>query len=453
MDHTIIQFNNNFFYQSLLMKPINDMDFSVQYFVIDSRNITDPKKSCFIAIKGPNYDANNFFEDVYRQGVKVFILERYPTLIPKDAIIFIVKDSIATLAKMAQIHKKNLCMPHLMITGSFGKTTTRLMIAQALNYKYPVHTAKKNWNNTIGLPLTILETPLNTKISILEAGMSSKGEIKALSEIVSPDISIITNVGHSHMESFSSLDDIAKAKIEIVEGMKSGSLLIINKNDPYRILFESFAKGDITYFDKDDIIIKKDMELQGFYFSHKKFPGEEFFSKIPGEHLKLNLSILFLCAEILQLPIEYIHRGLESDFSLLENRMNVFEKNGITVIADSYNASLESFESAFQVFSKAKGRKIAVIADILELGLHTEAIHCQLGDMIEFFGTTDHLLAFGSHIKHTCQQFQKTSYTHYESLEFLQMALQDLIKKGDTILIKGSNGMGLSKLVNFFKAL
>lgn len=439
-------FNNEFFENSLKQQAINNRDFVIKYFSSDSRISTDPQLYCFVGIKGQNHDGNDFFDNAYKLGVRVFLLQKTPKHIPSDAIIYLVENTIEAIGKLAHTHRNTLHIPYVLITGSVGKTTTRQMLTAVLRQKYPVHTAQKNWNNEIGVPLTILDTRDDAKISVLEAGMNHLGEISYLSKMVNPEIAIITNIGLSHVEYMGSKDNVAKAKIEIVDGMDTSSVLLINKHDPYRELFESKAKGNIIYFDPKLLKIVNDNGLEGFEFIHQDYPNETFFCPIPGEHLLLNLSIVFALIDTLQIPLDCIHKGLRNIHGL-GNRMSVFEnKRKVTVIADCYNASLESFKAALDVLNKSKGRKIAVVGSVLELGNKSMDVHQEIGQYINTI-KPDLVLATGKDIEFLCNELT-IPYCHFQNKEDIWTALENEIQAGDTVLVKASNGIGLGVIVD-----
>ncbi|MGL4676078.1 MAG: UDP-N-acetylmuramoyl-tripeptide--D-alanyl-D-alanine ligase [Brevinema sp.] len=439
-------FTNHIFEQSLNTIAINNREFVIRYFSNDSRISSDTHLYCFIGIKGERFDGNDYFRDAYRLGVRVFILQKKPSSIPDDALVYLVEDTLEALASLAHSYRKNLQIPHVLITGSVGKTTTRLMLTAILKEKYPVHTAQQNWNNAIGVPLTVLATNKDSKISLLEAGMSAKGEIGYLSQIVNPDIAIITNIGYSHTEFLGGMDAVAEAKIEITEGMSPCSLLLVNKYDPYLPLFRSRTKGNITYFDPKQLVITKDLGLQGFEFQHKNYPEERFFCPIPGSHLLLNLSIIFALIDVLQIPLECIRKGLQNIHGL-GSRMLVFtNKKGAMIIADCYNASLESFKAALDVLAKASGRKIAVIGSVLELGEQSIFVHQEIGKYLNQI-KPDLILAVGEEIKITCREL-KIPYCHFEHKEEIWTVLEKELRSEDTVLVKASNGIGLGVIVS-----
>ncbi|MGL5956058.1 MAG: UDP-N-acetylmuramoyl-tripeptide--D-alanyl-D-alanine ligase [Brevinema sp.] len=439
-------FTNHFFEQSLKTTAINHREFTIRYFSSDSRISSDAHLYCFIGIKGERFDGNDYFHQAYQLGVRVFLLQKKPSSIPSDALIYLVEDTLEALGVLARYHRKSIQIPHILITGSVGKTTTRLMLSAILKEKYPVHTAQKNWNNEIGVPLTILATNYEAKISILEAGMSGRGEISYLSRMVDPEIAVITNIGYSHAEFLGDRDSIAEAKIEITDGMKACSLLLFNKHDPYLSLFQSRAKGNIAYFDPNLLVITKDLGLQGFEFQHQFYPKEIFFCPIPGIHLLLNISIIFALVDVLQIPLECIHKGLKN-IQGLSNRMSVFtNKKGVTVIADCYNASLESFKAALDVLVKASGRKIAVLGSVLELGEQSLYVHKEIGKYLNQI-KPDLILAVGEEIKMTCAELT-IPYCHFEYKEEIWTVLESELQSGDTVLVKASNGVGLGVIVD-----
>ncbi|MGL4367965.1 MAG: UDP-N-acetylmuramoyl-tripeptide--D-alanyl-D-alanine ligase [Brevinemataceae bacterium] len=448
-------FGHEFFKKALGVKPVNESDFMIRNFIINSNIKEDAELSCFVGIKGNRFDGNDFFDQAYNNGVRVFVLEKMPQNIPHDAVIYLVEDTINALALLAAVHKNDLMIPHILITGSVGKTTTRLLIYHILKNKYSVHTAKKNWNNHIGLPLTILETEWDDRLSILEAGMNHPGEIATLSCIVNPEIAVITNIGLSHIEYFEDKDQIAEAKIEIVEGMSSGSVLLINIHDPYKDLFVSRAKGAVKFFNIDDLFIINDLGVEGFIFGHSRYPGEEFFCPIPGKHLLLNLAIVFECVEIFQIPVSFVKKGLnDAAAAEMGDRMRVFSnKIEATVIADCYNASLESFNAAFDVLNLSEGRRIAVIGSILELGTQSYNIHRQLGEILQEKKCADLVLAVGEDMSAVCAELKTIPYCHFLDKEDVWEVLKNELKQGDTVLVKASNGMGLDVIVKALEAL
>ncbi|MGL4393764.1 MAG: UDP-N-acetylmuramoyl-tripeptide--D-alanyl-D-alanine ligase [Brevinema sp.] len=442
-------FNNQFFEKVLNIKATHDIPFTIKSFTIDSRVEDKEHSYCFVGIAGENFDGNDFFQSAYDNGVRVFLLQKNPQNIPADAVVYLVEDTIIAIADLARAYEDQLDLTSILITGSVGKTTTRLMIHHVLKQYFATHTAKKNWNNHIGLPMTILETPSSTDVSVLEAGMSARGEIKHLSEIVRPDIAVITNIGYSHAEHIGGMDQVAECKIEIVEGMGAESVLLINQQDPYKELFISKAKGQVRFFNPDDLQIIEDLRLQGFKFTHKKYPNEIFLCPVAGKHLLLNLAIMFECVDLLNVPIKCVNQGLKELPESLFGRMRIFTNhNDVTVIDDCYNASLESFKAALDVLSNTnEGRRIVVMGDVLELGAQSEKVHREIGRKISELKNIDLVLAVGEQMSYACSEL-RVPYCHFMDKVDIWEVLKKELQAKDTVLVKASNGMKLSVLVS-----
>ncbi|MGL5722011.1 MAG: UDP-N-acetylmuramoyl-tripeptide--D-alanyl-D-alanine ligase [Brevinema sp.] len=438
-------FDQTFFEESLQMK--SPRSFVVRYFLSDTRTITEPDLSCFLGIKGENFDGSDYAAQAYEKGIRVFVVGKDVNL-PEDAVVFLVPNVVEALGKLAANHKARLMIPHVLITGSVGKTTTRAICTAILSQKYMVHTAKKNFNNEIGLPLTILETSEGAKASVLEAGMNSKGEIGRLSHIVRPEIAIITNIYLIHAGPLGGLEGVAQAKGEIVEGMDSSSILLINKEDPFCEFFTQKAHGKIHYFCQSDITIKTDKLAEGFIFTHKNYPNEEFFCPLPGVHLALNLAIGFALAEIFNTPSSLIRSGLDSLMPLPE-RMDIYTKENTTVIADCYNASLPSFKAALDVLKKSPKPRTAIIGDILELEKFAPQIHQEIMEYILQTKCADFVLAHGPHMTDALAKMPlNIPYEIIDDLSVLKQKLENLYPKGGAVLIKASHGMKFTTLID-----
>lgn len=437
-------FDHTFFEKTL--GQVSKKDFVIRYFLTDSRNLAEPALSCFVGIKGETFDGSDYAAQAYGQGIRVFVLSKAPNL-PEDAIVFLVPDTLKALGALAAAHKKRLLIPHILITGSVGKTTTRLLCAAVLKQKYPVHTAKKNFNNEIGLPLSILETPAEAKASVLEAGMSSKGEIARLSRIVNPEIAIITNVHLIHAGPLGGIDGVAEAKGEITEGMGPNSLLLLNEKDPFKGKLTSKAKGGVQFFDPSALKITKNLGVKGFFFSHTLYEDISFFCPLAGEHLLLNLAAVFAVAELFNVPPYLIKKGIE-EIPPLPERMNFLQKGKTLVIADFYNASLPSFKAALDVLKNSPKPRTAVVGDILELGDFAESLHRQLMQYIIDEGCADSLWVHGfESIKAAASFKEKIPVREFPVFQTLRETLPELYPLGGSVLIKASHGMGFSALL------
>lgn len=438
-------FDEKFFAQALGLEQ-SEQTFTIRHIVSDSRYIPQAKLSCFAGVKGENFDGSDYAPKAYQQGVRVFLLGKHIPL-PPDAAVFIVPNVVQALGKLAKAHKERLMIPHILITGSVGKTSTRLMAAAVFSQKYPIHTAKKNFNNEIGLPLSILETASEARASILEAGMNSSGEIGRLSLITKPEIAVITNIHLIHSGHVGNLEAIAQAKTEIVEGMDKASILIINENEPFKEMIIKKAKGKVIFFRPSALTLIQDKGSTGFSFSHSSYPDMEFFCPLAGTHLFLNLAIVFTLAELFNIPPVLIKNGLQN-MEPISERMSFLKKENATVISDCYNASLPSFKAALDVLKKSEAPRTAVMGDILELGSFSESIHDELMDYLIYNNCADRVLIFGPCMSTAAQKRKDLSLVKiYPKLEELRRTLPQLYQEGGTILIKASHGMHFSLLL------
>ncbi|MGA2142718.1 MAG: Mur ligase family protein, partial [Brevinematales bacterium] len=246
-----------FIEKSLKIPPIkigHPKNSIVEGFSIDSREITP--NQCFVAINGENYNGHNFIRESNIKGVRFFIVQNdYKNKVKKylhNSYIIPVKDTVESLSMLAKSYKKHIFASSIGITGSSGKTTTRELISLLLSSKYNVHTSKKNYNNDIGLPLTILQAPPETHILVLEMGMNHRGELKKLSETAEPLLGLITNVGYAHIGMFGSLEKIAEAKAEIFSGIHRHGIALLNRDDGFLEYFKKISPVDTIEFGLSD---------------------------------------------------------------------------------------------------------------------------------------------------------------------------------------------------------
>ncbi|MCX7821640.1 MAG: UDP-N-acetylmuramoyl-tripeptide--D-alanyl-D-alanine ligase [Brevinematales bacterium] len=408
---------------------------------IDSREIDE--NSCFLAIKGERFDGHNFVKDCVNKGVKYFILnKKYKNKIKENGYFWFVKDNIKALGQLAKKYKNEIFANSVAITGSSGKTTTRELIVSILSKKYNIHTAKKNFNNEIGLPLTILEAKPETHIFVLELGMNHRGEIHRLSKIVSPFASVITNIGYAHIGNLGSRENIAKAKAEIFDGMNKGGYAFLNKDDDFYEFLKKISPCEVIDFSIKDIQIIENKGIDGFTIDYK---GEKIEFSLPGFHNISNLAAALKVAEFFNVDPKNIAEAIKN-FKPVKGRNEVV-KGKITLINDAYNANPASMKASLLVLSSSnKGRKIAVLSDMLELGKYEVKLHEELGEWINTQKPCETIFCYGKLSKIMADKIKNIKVFWFDNKEKMIEELKSFVQEGDIILFKASHSMGLEEV-------
>jgi len=427
----------------------------VSHISTDTRNME--KNSLFVAISGERFDGHDFAEQAVQNGA-VLVLALEGKNIPDTVPAIFVPDTIKALGKLASAYRDMFDIPVIAVTGSVGKTSTKDMIASILSTHFKVHKTKGNFNNEIGVPLSVLEMDETHEVAVFELGMRGFGEISELSGIVKPDIAVITNVGISHIERLGSRQNILKAKLEILDGLKKNGTVILNGDDellsglrgllPYKTLFYGINEGqDIWACDLSS------QGEEGVNFTIQTQTSEmELFIPAPGIHNVYNALAGIAVAQTLNLSEAEIREGLMS-FSSSRLRMNIEVKNGIKFINDSYNAAPSSMKAALDVLCEiGKGkRKWAVLGDMLELGEWAEEAHKEIGRLVSRM-SIDYLVGIGSlarwYIKGAEEnKGNKTTPILFASISDAKPYIKTLMQEGDVLLFKGSRRMNLDILV------
>lgn len=409
----------------------------------------------YIAIKGDSFDGNLFWRDAFNNGASCAIVsnieiteeekEKY-----KNKSIIKVKDTMEALYEIAKAKRKMYNIPIIAITGSVGKTSTKDIVASVVSKKYKTLKTLGNNNNNIGLPFTILRLK-DEEAMVLEMGMNHFGEISLLTKVAKPDICIITNIGTSHIGNLGSRENILKAKLEILEGCKNPKIIINNDND----LLNRWAKENKENYEIYTYGIKEKSDLNAYdiELSEEKssfmcnIDSEQTKINVPvgGEHFILNALCAVSCGKILDIEKDKIVKGIE-EFELTKRRMDIKNINGIKVINDAYNASLESMKASISYLASLEGtRKIAVLGDMFELGEYSDKLHKEVGKEVAK-NKIDLLFCAGKYSKNIVNEaiesgMNENNVYYMENKENLLEKLETIIKKGDTILVKASNGM------------
>lgn len=419
----------------------------------DSRKLRQGE--LFVALRGEKFDGNDFLRELNGRAAAA-LCERYDK--QADYPQFVVPNAKRALGRLAKYYKENAGKPVLTVavTGSVGKTTTKEMTALALSAGHRVCKTEGNFNNDIGLPLTLLSVGAEDTALVCEMGMSFPGEIRYLAGLACPDIAMITNIGISHIENFGSREQIRNAKCEILQGLKPNGVLILNGDEPLlreigamqRILWVGMgAENDIR---PEEVSLSAD----GIAFTAVVF-GDRYKVFLPcvGAHNVTNALFALAAAYAARVELPSAVRAL-ARYQPVGLRQKILRTDtGVTVIADCYNASAESMASALQVLRDlpAKGRRIAVLGDMLELGGQSEPAHLRVGEQAAGMGT-DVLFLYGDRAE-TVAHGAAESGMNLETIKIYrdktEMAreIKNFIRSGDIVLFKASRGMKFEEVI------
>lgn len=429
-------------------------------FSKDTRQINEG--DVYVGIKGEKFDGSLFYEEALKQGAKVCLLgeiELQEEVYKKyeGATIITVKDTLKALQKLASYKRSLYDIPVVAITGSVGKTSTKDMVASVVMQSYHVLKTQGNYNNQIGLPLTILGLKDHTAL-VVEMGMSEAGEISKLTNIAKPNICVITNVGTAHIGNLGSRENILKAKLEILEGLsKDGTLVINNDND----LLHKWNMENNTYqvidfgIENQSKVMAKDINLKEYESNFlTNINGETVEVTVPvsGVHFVYNALCAICVGETLHISKEHILKGIK-EFELSKNRMEIIEnKDGVTIINDCYNANFDSMKASIESLSRMNAKqKIAVLGDMLELGEYSKDLHEKVGIEVAK-NKIDLLITVGKEARNIAKQaimegMDQDKIYQLETIEEAIRIIKEQSQKGDAILVKASNGMNFKRIV------
>jgi UDP-N-acetylmuramoyl-tripeptide--D-alanyl-D-alanine ligase len=413
---------------------------------IDSRTIKDGE--LFIALRGNKFNGHDFLQEALTKGDGAIVSHLPANLIERKTII-LVEDTLRALQRLATYMRSRRNIPVIGITGSNGKTTTKELVASVLSSTYKVLKNTGNLNNHIGLPLTLTKIQDDDEVVVLEMGASGPGEIKDLCSIAMPDYGILTNLSPSHLEGFKDMDTLRKTKLEILEDIK---VAIVNADDTFLMdgIQSSGFKGKILKYGINNMadVYATDIRLEkngSTFVLHIGNDSVEVCSKISGKFNIYNLLASAAIGFIFNIKIENIKSALES-FKGVPMRFEVKEDKGIQIISDVYNANPASMEEAIKELVRLKkGRAIAVLGDMLELGSYEKEAHKRLVKWISEL-PVDILIAVGPVMSSVASEFKGEVYKSKDSLEAKKI-LKDICIEGDTVLIKGSRGMFMERVL------
>lgn len=428
-------------------------DFSGKISVLgvgtDSRKIKTGE--VFIALNGLNMDGHEYVDIAYKNGAILSIVSRK---IDSNIPQIIVEDTYLALKSLAEYYRTLFDISIIAVTGSTGKTSTKEMIGAVLEQKFNVHKTRMNFNNEIGLPLTVFEMNRENEVSILEMGMNNLGEIKALTQIARPTIGVITNIGSAHIENLGSKENILKAKMEMTTYFNENSLLIINSDDEFlsRIEKDKYDIIKISMNNNGDYNAFDIVNLGGngveFSCYYKKVVNK-FKINSPGKHNVYNALCAIAIGEIFNMEVETIKLGIEN-YKSVGQRMNIINmEQDIKIINDCYNANPDSMKAALDVLVTFEDRRrIALLGDMLELGSYSVEAHEQIGNYLK--DKCDILISVGNEAIHMYNKAKKYVDAHYfRTKDEAKDYISSIIKAGDVILIKASRGMKMENITNY----
>ncbi|KUP04522.1 UDP-N-acetylmuramoyl-tripeptide--D-alanyl-D-alanine ligase [Bacillus coahuilensis m2-6] len=439
-----------------IVGALNDVslfkDQLVHGVIIDTRKLT--AGNLFVPFKGENVDGHTFVRDVLEKGAGAAFWEKSAGPAPEGLPVIVVEDSLVALQTLSKAYRNELNVKVVGVTGSNGKTTTKDILFALLSTKYRVHKTEGNYNNHIGLPLTILSLPEDSEVAVLEMGMSGFGEIRELTQIALPDAAIITNIGESHLQDLGSREGISKAKFEIVEGLKSEGLFVYNGDEP---LLQERVKGyggskETFGRHSSNTMYPTKLAPSGFGTTFSvNVSDEEFHLPILGEHNVMNTMGAMLIAKFFGVGFGDMQKGL-STLKLTGMRLEVSTgAKGETIINDAYNASPSSTKAAIDLLQtiSTTGKRYFVVSDMLELGPNEEAFHHEVGtyvtddiDCVLTYGPLSSFIAEGAK-----ETLPEDRVIHFDEKSALIAYLKVVVKSDDTVLVKASRGMKMEEVV------
>jgi len=429
---------------------------------IDSRRLTP--RDLFVAIKGETHDGHRFADDVVRKGGRGLLLARarLPELpwarwIEKNVVCILVDDTIDALGLLAAYHRNRNNVAVVAITGSNGKTTTRQMTAAVVSQRFPTLSTRKNFNNNIGLPLTLLELCPDHRWAVVELGMNAPGEIAALAGICRPNIGVITNVAPAHLEGVGSIEGVMHAKGELLDKIDSDGTAVLNADDPLVLHLAQKSNREVLLF---GVAAQADIRAEAIDASARDsrfdlvLPGDRvrIVLKIPGAFMLSNALAAAAAGVKIGLAPAEIKAGLEN-FVPAESRMNILTtQTGIHVIDDTYNANPGSMAAALATLKtlRRQQRAFFVTGDMRELGQHAEVLHRELGALCARSGI-DGLFVTGDFAAVVARGARETGMNDRAIVrgakDELLYALRRTLKPGDWVLVKGSRAMAMEDVV------
>lgn len=428
----------------LSAKCVGD-DIQVKGISTDTRTIKGGE--LFVALKGPNFDGHNFIKEALGKGAAACLVQ---TSVDAEHLI-LTKDTHQALGLLAKAWRQRFKQPVIAITGSNGKTTVKEMIASIVSQQQTVMATHGNLNNDIGVPLTLFRLNENYDVVVIEMGANHSGEIEYLTNIALPDIAVLTNVGAAHLEGFGSLENTAKAKAEIFQGLSKNGFAIINTDDAFSEYFKDVTtEYKVISFgikNKADVMCEWESGIEGSSLNVSTPVGRcEIKLKLLGRHNVMNALASIAAAIAADISLEQIVKGLE-ELKPVNGRLQI--KRGLNnsrVIDDTYNANPTSLHAALNVLHDFSGKRFLALGDMGELGNHAADLHIDAGIYAKQSGV-DSLFSYGELAEKAAKEFGDNGFC-YDKHEDMIDALRDELTQDVTLLVKGSRSMHMENVVN-----
>ena len=436
----------------LLDKTIEERINNTQIKGISTDTRTIKVNQVFFAIKGPNFDGNKYVFDALKKGACLVITEEKS----QDKKVICVENSIIALGLLAKYYRNKFQIPFISITGSVGKTSTKEMIKSVLNISYNVHSTIGNLNNNIGLPMTLFNMTKEHEISVIEMGMNNFNEIDYLSNVLEPTIGVLTNIGVSHIGILGSRKNILKAKLEMLNHMKKGSIIYINGDDDLLITLKN--RDDFRFisfgFNTTNDIVAYDYQYDNNNKCSFKLENEKYEINEIGKHNVYNVLPAIILAKQLKIPYTKIQEGI-NNFKNEKMRMNIIIKGNYTIINDAYNANTQSMKIAIDVLKTYKKRKVAILGDMLELGKFTKKSHIEIGEYLAN-NSIDIIIAVGKEAINYKEGAIRNGFSYeniyiFNNINQLKEKINDIIYNHDIILLKGSRSSKMEEVIELIK--
>lgn len=420
------------------------LDESVKGVDKDSREIKEGY--LYIPFVGARVDGHDFIDDVFEKGALATLSEKELDI---DKPYILVEDSGQALKDIAEFYREQLDCQIIGITGSVGKTSTKEIIASVLSEKFNVLKTEGNFNNEIGMPLTLLKIRDEHEIAVIEMGISFFDEMRRLSKVSKPDVCVITNIGTCHLENLNDRDGVLKAKTEMFENAKPNCLTVLNgDDDKLATIDEVNGREPIFYgLESNRDITATNIEPDGMQGTNCTIKYNDFefdtYIPIPGLHMIHNALAATCIGVHYGMSLGEIDQGIRN-LKAIGGRNNIFENKGITIIDDCYNANPMSMKASIDVLNNSYGRKVAILGDMFELGKDEAALHREVG---EFINTKDIdlVICIGKLSKNIADAVTNAEVKYFETKN--EFNPDKILTEGDTVLVKASNGMKFKEIV------
>lgn len=421
--------------------------------VTDSRKVK--KNALFAAIEGERVDGHNFIPQCIEAGALCSICEKTPT---DNSPHILVENTKQALIDIATAYRLIFDIPFIGISGSVGKTTTKEMIASVLSQKYNVHKTQGNFNNDLGVPLTLFALEEDHEVAVIEMGISDFGEMTVLSRIVKPDVCVLTNIGNCHLECLGDRDGVRKAKTEMFDFMNPHGIAVLCKDDDKLCeIKEVKGRAPVTFglcegadYTAENIETNnEDRTSFTVKYAEGEFPTTVF---ALGKHMVSNALCATALGKRFRLEDEEIAKGI-SEYKPTGSRQNVVKTEKITIIDDCYNANPASMKASIETLAGFSGRRVAILGDMKELGKTENELHQQIGNFV-VEKNLDLVIAIGELALNIYKEARPyIDCEWFQTVEEAKLEMYEMLTIGDTVLVKASHSMKFEEIVEYLKDL